>query len=97
MVVLFVCFYLIFYIMYSYCYVYVFLLLCMFRSRYCVSLCGSVYFLLCKCVMYYFHRLSIQLQLTNISKQISNIKFVPHRENSPSAFERLVGSFCVAT
>ena len=29
--------------MYSYCYVYVFLLLRMFRSRYFVSLCCSVY------------------------------------------------------
>jgi hypothetical protein len=31
------------YIMYFYCYVCVFLLLCMFRSRYCVSLCCSLY------------------------------------------------------
>jgi len=46
MVVCFVFFYLILCIMYSY-YVYVFLLLCMFRSRYCVSLCCSVY---CLCV-----------------------------------------------
>jgi len=30
-----------------FCYVYVFLLLCMFRSRFCVSLCCSVY---CFCV-----------------------------------------------
>jgi len=43
MVVCFVCFYLILYIMYSYCYDYVFLLLCTFRSRYCVSLRCSVY------------------------------------------------------
>jgi hypothetical protein len=44
MVVCLVCFYLILYIMYSYCYVYVLLLLlCVFRSRYCVSLCCSVY------------------------------------------------------
>ena len=47
LVVCFVCFYLILYIMYSYCYVYVFLLLRMFRSRYSVSLCCSVY---CLCV-----------------------------------------------
>jgi len=38
-----VCVYLILYIMYSYCYVYVCLLLRMFHSRYCVSLCFSVY------------------------------------------------------
>jgi len=49
-VVCFVCFYLILYIMYSYCYVYVFLLLCIFRSRYCVSLYCSVY---CLCVNVY--------------------------------------------
>ena len=49
MVICFVCFYLILYIMHSY-YVYVFLLLCMFRSRYSVSLCGSVY---CLCVNVY--------------------------------------------
>ena len=41
--VCFVCFYLTLYIIYSFCYVYVFLLLCTFRSRYCVSLYCSVY------------------------------------------------------
>jgi len=50
MVVCFVCFYLILYIVYSNSYVYVFLLLCMFRSRYCVSLCCSLY---CLCVNVY--------------------------------------------
>ena len=49
-VVCFVCFKLILYIVQSYCYVYVFLLLCLFRSRYCVSLCRSVY---CLCVSVY--------------------------------------------
>jgi hypothetical protein len=48
--VCFVYFYLILYIMYSYYYVYVLLLLCMFRSRYCVSLCSSVY---CFCANVY--------------------------------------------
>jgi len=47
MVVCFVCFCLILCIMYCYGNVYVFLLLCTFRSRYCVSLCCSVY---CLCV-----------------------------------------------
>ena len=37
-------------IIYSLCYAYVFLLLCMFRSRYCVSLCCSVH---CLCVNVY--------------------------------------------
>jgi hypothetical protein len=50
MVLCFVCFYLILCVMYCYCYVYVFLLLCMFRSKYSVSLCCSVY---CLCVNVY--------------------------------------------
>ena len=50
MIVYFACFYLILYITYSYCYVNVFLLLYTFRSRYCVSLCRSVY---CLCVNMY--------------------------------------------
>jgi len=67
MVVCFVCFYLILHIMCYYCYVYVFLLLCMFLSRYCVSLFCSAYFFMCKCVLYYCHLMSTQLQLTNMS------------------------------
>ena len=58
MVVRFVCFCLIFKIMYSYWhvffYVYVFLLLRMFCSGYTVTLCCSVY-CLCKCVLHYCH------------------------------------------
>ena len=64
MVVCFVCLCLILQIMYffvmfmySYCNVYVFLLL---RILYFVLL-------VCKCVLYYCHRVSTQLQLTNIS------------------------------
>ena len=50
MVVCFVCVCSISYIMYSYFYVCVFLLLRMFRSSYCVSLCRSMY---CLCVNVY--------------------------------------------
>jgi hypothetical protein len=49
-----------------YCYVYVFLLLRMLRSVNSVSLCCSV----CKCALCYCHRVSTQLQLTNISYHI---------------------------
>ena len=58
--------------MYFYLYVYVFLLLYMFRSVYSVSLCCSMY---CLCVnvyctvLYYCHRVSTQLKLTDISNR----------------------------
>ena len=48
--VCFVCFCLIWYIMYCFCYVYVFFLLCMFCSVYFVSFCCSVY---CLCANVY--------------------------------------------
>jgi len=71
--VCFVCFCLILYIMYSHCYVYVFLLFCLcILIIMCVPfwvLCFIVLFcvlFVCKCVMYYCHRMSTQLQLSNI-------------------------------
>ena len=75
MVVRCVCFYLILYIMYSYCYFYVFLFLSIIRYRYCVSLCCSV-FCLCVCVLYYCHRVSTQLQLSNICPIISRYLYI---------------------
>ena len=69
MVVCLVSFCLILWIMHFYCYVYVFLLLCKFCSVYCLNVLFYVLFV-CKCVLYYCHRLATHLQLTNISYHI---------------------------
>ena len=58
--------------MYFCCYIYVFVWLRMFCSVYFVSLCCSVYCFLCKCVLYYCHRVSTQLQFTNTSYRITS-------------------------
>jgi len=57
MAVCFVCFCLILQIMYFYCYVYVFLFLYMFCSVYSFSIVLFYVSLVCKCVLYYCHRL----------------------------------------
>ena len=71
MVVCFVCFCLILLIMFFHCYVYVFLLLCMFCSVCSVFIVLFYVLFVCKCVLYYCHRMSTQLQLTNISNMLS--------------------------
>jgi hypothetical protein len=62
--------------MYSYSYVYVFLLLRTFCSVYCVFIVLLCVLFVCKCVLYYWHRVSNQLQLTNISYIIFLIPFL---------------------
>ena len=66
MVVCFVCFCLIFY------YAFLFLCLCILIVMYVLFrvFCFIVLFCVfsfCKCALYYWHRMSIQLQLTNVS------------------------------
>ena len=50
--------------MYFYCYVYVFLLLYVLFCAFCFIMLFCVLFV-CKCVLYYCHRVSTQLQSTN--------------------------------
>ena len=50
---------------------FLFLLLCMFPSRYSVSLFLLRVLFVCKCVLYYCHWMSTQLQLANITISIS--------------------------
>jgi hypothetical protein len=55
---------------------YIFLLICKFLSRYFFHCILFWVFFLCKCVLYYWHRVSTQLQLTDVSYKnhiISNI------------------------
>ena len=71
--------------MYFYCYVYVFLLLCLcilfhVYVLFCVF-CFIVLFcvlFVCKCVLYYCHRLSTQLHLTNIYHHIISYHIISY-------------------
>ena len=64
---------------------YVFLLLCMCRSVYCFIVLFCVLFV-CKCVLYYCHRVSTQLQLTNISYHITSYHAMPANSSSPLCY-----------
>ena len=66
--------------MYSYCYVYVFLLLCMFCSVYSVFIVLFYVLFVCTCVLYYCHRVSTQLQLTNKSCIMCGVKVAVERK-----------------
>ena len=57
--------------MYFYCYVYIFLLLCTFCSVYSVFIVSFYVLFVCKCVVYYCHRVSTKLQLAYISYHLS--------------------------
>jgi hypothetical protein len=60
--------------MYFYCYVCVFLLFYMLCSVYSVFIVLFYILFVCKCVLYYCHWVSTQLQLTNISYITNHIQ-----------------------
>ena len=77
--------------MYFYCSVYVFLLLCVLCSAYSVFIVSFYALFVCKCVPYYCHRVTIQLQLTNISYILINRSKLPRGLQHGSAPVRLLG------
>ena len=69
--------------MYFYCYNYVYFLLCLciftvIHVLFCVFCFTALFCVLfvCKCVLYYCHRVTTQLQLTNISYHIRKVHLV---------------------
>ena len=70
--------------MYSY-YVYLFLLLCMLCSVHSVCIVLFYVLFVCKCVLYYCHRVSTQLELTNTSYHIISYHIISYQATLISA------------
>ena len=62
------------------------LLIVLFYVLFCIVLCITC---VCKCVLYYCHRVSTQLQLTNLSYHIYHITYYTGLFVSPSGISEL--------